>query len=225
MTRSLALLALIGAAAAAQTTTVSVFLPMFDEQALVASVIAADADKTTYLIGCPHGTDSSDCGVAPGGQTIVYGPKTFALDYAYKGDDQGDYKEHIDCNLQPAKDSLTCSVSVSQSYDGTQSESSTVMATSGYLELLFPVTVTAGAEKLNAASTAASTLSTVAAPASTTGAADATATATNTDTSKDSSAAATPSSTASGNAAGAKATQNAVLAGAAVLVGGAAMLL
>lgn len=91
MARSLALLALAGAAAAAaSTTTVSVFLPTFDEQDLEASVIAADSEKTTYLINCPAGTDSNDCGVATGGQTVVYGPKTFALNYAYEGGDEGD---------------------------------------------------------------------------------------------------------------------------------------
>ena len=89
MARSLALLLAGAAAVAAQTTTVSVFLPMFDEQAVHASVVAADSDKTTYFINCPSSVDSSECGVAYGGQTIVYGPKTFALSYDYDGGDEG----------------------------------------------------------------------------------------------------------------------------------------
>jgi hypothetical protein len=89
MARSLALILAGVAAVAAQTTTVSVFLPMFDEQTIHASVIAADSSKTTYFINCPASADSNDCGIASGGQTIVYGPKTFALDYTFSSGEEG----------------------------------------------------------------------------------------------------------------------------------------
>lgn len=89
MARSLALLAVTGVAAVvAQSTTVSVFLPMYDVQDLDASIVAADSAKTTFAISCPKGADSNDCGMTEA-QTIVYGPSTFYMSYAYSNSEYG----------------------------------------------------------------------------------------------------------------------------------------
>ncbi|KAH7165562.1 hypothetical protein EDB81DRAFT_257398 [Dactylonectria macrodidyma] len=238
MAGSLVLLTLAGAAAvAAQSTTVSLFLPMVDAQDLDASVVGVDSAKTTFAVTCPSGADSNDCGLTEA-QTIIQGPSTFAMTYAYSDAEYGIYSEAIDCNMQPAKDLITCTVSVSQEFDATTIDTSSVASTSGYLELLAPVTVTAGANKLGGDSETASASgseTTAAAPAST-GSTDTTATGSasgavesasesvsaSASESGSGSAASTPSAT--DNAAGTMITQNAVLAGAAVLVGGALLL-
>ncbi|KAH7017591.1 hypothetical protein EDB80DRAFT_291225 [Ilyonectria destructans] len=229
MARSLALLAVTGVAAViAQSTTVSVFLPMYDVQDLDASIVAADSAKTTFAVSCPKDADSNDCGMTEA-QTIVYGPSTFYMSYAYSNSEYGSYTQEIACQFEPKKDMATCAVSVEQDVDASTFASTSSTAMSGYLDLLVPVTVTAGANKLVDSETASETGSetTAAAPASTTGSTTAAATDSasgsgSTSASGSDSAASTP--TASDNAAGAMVTQNAVLAGAAVLVGGVLLL-
>lgn len=67
-------------AASAQSSSASgtqVFLPMADQQALVASVIGESPnDVKTLAIGCPAGADSNDCGF-PESFTVTAGPSTF----------------------------------------------------------------------------------------------------------------------------------------------------
>ncbi|KAH6996404.1 hypothetical protein BKA56DRAFT_571388 [Ilyonectria sp. MPI-CAGE-AT-0026] len=228
MARSLALLAVTGVAAVvAQSTTVNVFLPMYDAQDLEASIVAADSAKTTFAINCPKGADSNDCGITEA-QTFIYGPSTFYMSSSYSDSVYGSYVQEITCQFEPKKDLATCAVSVVEDVDSSTFASTSSIITSGYLDMLIPVTVTAGANKLVDSETASETGSetTAAAPASTTGStAAATGSASgseSTSASGSDSAASTP--TASDNAAGAMVTQNAVLAGAAVLVGGALLL-
>lgn len=83
MARSLALLAVTGVAAViAQSTTVNVFLPMYDAQDLEASIVAADSAKTTFAVNCPKDADSNDCGITEA-QTFIYGPSTFYMSSSY----------------------------------------------------------------------------------------------------------------------------------------------
>jgi hypothetical protein len=82
MVRSLALLAGALATVAAQTTTVNFFLPGFDNQAIVGSVVAVKGEATTVAINCPEGTDSSDCGIQEE-RTVVGGPSTMDISYTY----------------------------------------------------------------------------------------------------------------------------------------------
>ncbi|KAH8735699.1 hypothetical protein BGZ61DRAFT_526748 [Ilyonectria robusta] len=228
MARSLALLAVTGVAAViAQSTTVNVFLPMYDAQDLEASIVAADSAKTTFAVNCPKDADSNDCGITEA-QTFIYGPSTFYMSSSYSDSVYGSYVQEITCQFEPKKDLATCAVSVVEDVDSSTFASTSSIITSGYLDMLIPVTVTAGANKLVDSETASETGSetTAAAPASTTGStAAATGSASgseSTSASGSDSAASTP--TASDNAAGAMVTQNAVLAGAAVLVGGALLL-
>jgi hypothetical protein len=85
MARSLALLALATGALAAQSSTVALLLPYADVQKIDASIIAADSTATTYLIGCPKGEDSSDCGFATS-QTITQGPSTWIYTATFSAD-------------------------------------------------------------------------------------------------------------------------------------------
>jgi len=60
----LPLLLLVACASAADpTTTVSLFLPGFDQQALVGSIVGAKASTTTYAIECAPSSSSDDCGI------------------------------------------------------------------------------------------------------------------------------------------------------------------
>lgn len=87
MARSLALLALSGAAIAAQSTTVSLLLPAADPQKLVGSVIGVDSAATTYAYGCAPGQPADKCGFESS-QTITQGPTTWIYTNTY-GDDEG----------------------------------------------------------------------------------------------------------------------------------------
>ena len=90
MVRSLALLAAVAGAASAadSTTTVSLLLPMFDPQPLVASVVKADATITAFAIACAPDTPAEKCGV-PGTQVIWQGPSTWSLTLSQVDADEG----------------------------------------------------------------------------------------------------------------------------------------
>lgn len=75
MARSLALLALSGTAMAAQSTTVSLLLPV-DPRKLVGSVIGVDSAATTYACGCAPGVAADEC-FFKSSQTITQGPTTY----------------------------------------------------------------------------------------------------------------------------------------------------
>jgi len=89
MTRyALVALAALAGTAAAQSSVVSIFLPQFDEQPLVASVIAAGPTATTYALGCPAGVDPEDCDVGPVGgspPTVIAGPATWSIHFLEEG--------------------------------------------------------------------------------------------------------------------------------------------
>lgn len=82
MVRSLVVLGAAAALAAGQSTTIDLFLPMFDKQKLVGSVVDADSTATTYAIACPSGANSDDCGLSES-QTVTQGPSTWALTMSY----------------------------------------------------------------------------------------------------------------------------------------------
>lgn len=88
MARSLALVALFGAAAmAAQSTTVSLLLPYTLRHAYFGSVIGADSTATTYAYGCAPGLngvkpDDEDCGFGTS-QTVTQGPSTWIYTSSY----------------------------------------------------------------------------------------------------------------------------------------------
>ena len=63
--------------AAAQSTTVSILMPMVDPQDLVGSVVTVQETFTVYAISCPGNEDAIECGL-PSDLTISSGPTTMA---------------------------------------------------------------------------------------------------------------------------------------------------
>ncbi|KAK4033757.1 hypothetical protein C8A01DRAFT_39765 [Parachaetomium inaequale] len=210
------------AAAQSSSAVVNVLLPSFGTEAMVASVISAGPTATSYLVNCPTDTSSEDCGLGDG-LKILYGSST--MTYGMTFADTNTYTAN--CKLDPAANTATCEGGVIS--DG--STSTVVAVFTDYSTFIVPVTVTAGAEKLSGATeantnTAASattgpaasnptTLATTAAPTNSqqgsTGGAGQTA--------------ASSSSTTSTSTGGMpRVTQNAVIMGAAALVGGAMFL-
>ncbi|EAQ87304.1 hypothetical protein CHGG_03923 [Chaetomium globosum CBS 148.51] len=61
--------------AAAQTSVVNIMFPFVDQQDNGASVISAGPTATKYFIACPPGTSDEDCGLAEGVE-VLYGPST-----------------------------------------------------------------------------------------------------------------------------------------------------
>ncbi|KAM0343949.1 hypothetical protein ACHAPU_008004 [Fusarium lateritium] len=222
MVRSLVLLAGALATVAAQTTTVQFLLPMFDKQPLEASVIGVKSGATTLAMNCPKSADPSECGIE-GTTTVIGGPSTMELHYTMKPDvdgfDGGSINQDMSCKLDPKKDTALCTIEQVAVLEDITSSTSTVVNTSGYKEMLLPITVTAGVDKLNGGDDASptGTEATTADKPKATGAQ-----ATETGSATSSEATATPVN--SDNAAGPMVTQNVMLAAAAI-VGGAAMLL
>jgi hypothetical protein len=133
---------------------VSFYLPGFDPQPLVASVVAADATATTLRFECAPGTDDSECGI-PGpadvtkriGATGSGSLATTEYDGAYS-----DSYETVTWSCAVNSQSADCVVTAEASYSG--SSSSGVMSTVDSSLTFLPITVTAGQDKLAAASTA-----------------------------------------------------------------------
>ncbi|KAI9167059.1 hypothetical protein HJFPF1_03178 [Paramyrothecium foliicola] len=217
MARSLALFVFAGVVAA--QTTVDIFLPMADAQALDASIVGSDASLTTYKVTCPTTAPADECGMPLEGLTVSQGPSSWAMTYGMD-DVDGVYTQAVACKLDLEKDAASCSMTASQEYDGTTSTTSDATVETGVLASFIPVTITAG--------------DVAAAPASTTtgprtsndsgNTASETSTLATQTSSSDSSEDATSTPSPTDNAAGPMATKNVVLAGVAALVGGVMML-
>ncbi|KAK1252990.1 hypothetical protein MKX08_004177 [Trichoderma sp. CBMAI-0020] len=229
MARSLALLALASGALAAQSTTVALLLPYADIQTIDASIIGADSTATTYLVGCPKGEDSSDCGFATS-QTITQGPSTwiytatFSADPADETDISGSEVQGGQCKLNTKADNADCTMYMTATFTGAVT-STTSATTMTFLDVQTPVTVTAGLEKLKAAPGSTATDASTTAPASTdassTGPAQTTLSKHTSTGTQTGSSTGKPTST---NAAGIVNSQGGLLAGVAAIVGGAMML-
>ncbi len=68
----------VGPLLAQSTSVVSLILPDFDNQTILASVISVEATATEYLLACPSGEDATDCGLGPG-VTFLQGPSTLEM--------------------------------------------------------------------------------------------------------------------------------------------------
>lgn len=135
----------------------SLLLPGYDAQNIVASVIGADATATTYLLNCPPGTDSNDCGtynqsltLGPwASQTPVSGqPTTGAFDMYITMDYDEPWEFSLHCEMTRTVAQECTSINIGGNNDGTPT------ATIGGEELTdfefaySPITITAGLEKL-----------------------------------------------------------------------------
>ncbi|KAK4080159.1 hypothetical protein Trihar35433_1264 [Trichoderma harzianum] len=162
MARSLALLALSGTAMAAQSTTVSLLLPV-DPRKLVGSVIGVDSAATTYACGCAPGVAADEC-FFKSSQTVTQGPTTYIHTDTYSDADGVHYTADVHCKLSSAVDLISCDMSMTT----TDSTGSITIITSAdtasdWVSFQLPVTITAGLEKLQAAPGASATDSSAAA--------------------------------------------------------------
>lgn len=150
-TLPLALLYLLVLTSAQDTiTTVSLFLPSFDTQSLVASIISADTTTTTYAVICANLSNKDKCGM-PTSITIVEGSSTFAMAYTGSNDLVGLYGYDMTATTE-----AICSVSIASAYlsewtgeDGSTTPVSKTTLRAGDFTYM-PVVVTAGLEKLGA---------------------------------------------------------------------------
>ncbi|KAL1865366.1 hypothetical protein Daus18300_007256 [Diaporthe australafricana] len=211
--------ALVAGTMAQSTSVTSLFLYGSEGDNIVASVISAAPQETTYFVTCAAGTDGSDCGFGPG-ITFVDGPSTLGLHIT----EDGAFTMDVDCKV--ASQTATCvetDAGAEANDPGTMTQVLSDLSNS-----MLPVTITAGLDKLQAGGSATATGS-----SATTGTAEPTASASSgptetgasaSSTAKSSSATGTSTSSASSSAsttsgAVAGAGQNFVLAGLAGVVG------
>ncbi|KAK3080103.1 hypothetical protein LTS18_003112 [Coniosporium uncinatum] len=154
-------LSLLTTFSSAQSTSVtSFFLLNTDPQPLVASVIAANPTAATFYLTCPPGTDQNDCGYSPGITLIAPVPAPAAVSspppssavwQAHQS--TSDFHFTYSCDVTG-----TTSASCSESYGGSAANfpGATTETFSGAGEVrFFPVTITAGLERLGAVSASA----------------------------------------------------------------------
>ncbi|KAK0617847.1 hypothetical protein B0T17DRAFT_618510 [Bombardia bombarda] len=168
----LPILALVAAGATlaqAQSSVISVILPQLgDNTAIVGSVVAVSGSVTSIAIQCSPGTDSTECGIGQGGN-IVVGPSTLEWHLTYADVATAD----TNCQITSVGEILVCTGDLTQidesaSATGAVSFTSTshdVETLTGFSDYIVPVTLTAGLEKLAAAtSTSDSTSAPTSAP-------------------------------------------------------------
>ena len=143
-----AIVSLAGAAfvssAMADDTVVQVFIAGADAQSLVASVVSANPTSTEFAITCPTGTDSSDCGFPDG----INLQQLHSSVWIGSANDGGSAVFSFDCTVNAQATQAACVVSV-----GGPAANDPGVATStlsGTDVQFFPVTVTAGQQKLGA---------------------------------------------------------------------------
>ncbi|KAH6656996.1 hypothetical protein BKA67DRAFT_553928 [Truncatella angustata] len=147
---------------ATTTSVTKVFLFNTDPQTLVADVLAADATATTFLLNCPSGTDSNDCGTY--NETVVVGPwakptpppeaSTGVYDLEIKLDTEWYF--HIHCDMTGTAPGVCTTTNIGGNDDGSPTATYTPESTDwNYM----PVTITAGLEKLASATGSAASAS------------------------------------------------------------------
>ncbi|MCJ1253920.1 Mucin-21 [Lignoscripta atroalba] len=146
LTATLTALAFIGLSSA--QSTVSLFLLSTDNQSLVGSIVGSDSTATTYVIQCPPGTDSNDCGY-PIPVTVMQGPATVFYSMSLPG-----FTADFGCSLGGTTTAI-CSQSVGGSDANSPGQATETLAASDITFL--PVVITAEAGAGNTASTAPAT--------------------------------------------------------------------
>lgn len=131
-----------------------------DEQTLVADVLAADATATTFLLNCPTGTDSNDCGTY--NESVIVGP--WAKPTPPPDATAGVYELNIDmpeeswsfnihCDMSQTVPVTCTTINLGGNDDGSPTATFTSIASTddslgwGY----YPITITSGLEKLASA--------------------------------------------------------------------------
>ncbi|RAO72648.1 uncharacterized protein BHQ10_008660 [Talaromyces amestolkiae] len=169
-------MALLSTVVAADTVT-TIWLPGFDQQPLVASIIGGDATATTYSIACAAGTDPTDCGVATG-FTMIEGPKTMSLEMV-DGDKSLAYAD-LHCDIDASASQAACTETIGGSYANYQGVTTTTFTSDDFESGWMPVTITAGSVTGGAAATTGASATESTASATTKAAASAATTAAST---------------------------------------------
>lgn len=166
MSVRLALLSLFATGAwAASSSTVSLFFPGgVDKQSLVASVVGANPTMTTYVISCPTGTSSDQCGFDPA-MTITQGPTTAIMTIESSDGDPVE-TDIINCTIEGTTRAV-CTANTIVVSSGQTTSGSSVSALSASDVQFVPVVVTAGVEKLSSPSATGTAASSTAASSST----------------------------------------------------------
>ncbi|KAJ9138135.1 hypothetical protein NKR23_g8778 [Pleurostoma richardsiae] len=213
---------LLSAPAAAQSTSVvSLLLPGFDSQTILASVISVEATATQYFIACPTDEDASECGIGPGA-TLVEGPSTYELHMT----ETGVFTADVSCAI--ASDTAVCTSSLNEAtLDASSIDADAtggVQTVTDLSSYTIPVTITAGLDKLSSGSGASETTSS--GTAASTGASGSGSSVRPTETVGSAAATGSLAAASSSQSTGGvpRATQNAMLAGVAAVVGGVMMI-
>lgn len=153
-----ALLALVGAALAADeaTTTVDI-LPLlgFDPSINALSVMSARPEATTYSIGCaPSAVDTQYCDLGISA-TLVQGPDTFEVGIASAIHHSVVDVEKANANCQlnkPRDNEAICTKHLQGAYSKAAIAQSATLTIPDYKSLVTPMLVTGGVEKLSQSS-------------------------------------------------------------------------
>ncbi|CAH0056793.1 unnamed protein product [Clonostachys solani] len=145
--------------------TTSLLVNGVGTQTLVAEVLGADATATTYLLNCPSGTDSNDCGmynasvtVGPwASQTLPSGAKeTGNFDFSMSMDT---FQFSLHCEMSKTVAQKCTTVNIGGNNDDTPTLTISASELEQYSFTYVPVTITAGQELLSAATASETTAS------------------------------------------------------------------
>ncbi|KID97849.1 hypothetical protein MAJ_06129, partial [Metarhizium majus ARSEF 297] len=164
-------------AADSTTTTVSMLQPLADGARLKlrGSVVGVDGDKTTYGFGCEAGASTDSCLPEGTSMTVVQGPSTFVQsiqatmsdwDGKVGGDEAEDAEDllhqsaviqffnrslEFSCKLNPDQNRAECGGMAGVSVGSATFMSQGTDVLTSYKEMLVPVVITAGVDKLSPA--------------------------------------------------------------------------
>ncbi|OKL60338.1 hypothetical protein UA08_04013 [Talaromyces atroroseus] len=146
-------LALMSSVVAAENVVTTLFLPGFDQQPLVASIVGGDSSATTYSIGCADGTPSDECG-AGNGFTLIEGPETASMEMVVGA--SSILFVDLACDLNTSVSQAVCTETDGGSEANFPGVTTSTFAPDDYASAWLAVTVTAGSASGAPATTAAS---------------------------------------------------------------------
>jgi len=150
MSRFLGIIALLGAVGAANQVAVNILFPAnWEPKGVAASVVDVEKAQTTFALGCPSKA-ADRCSVFF--ETMTQGPSTWVYNGEWEtiaGVDQ--YTLNNNCKLNTAQDKMTCTMGVTQVKDDETLSTVMISTTTGLLDYVYPIPITAGAGKLSGA--------------------------------------------------------------------------
>ncbi|RYO94312.1 hypothetical protein DL766_005148 [Monosporascus sp. MC13-8B] len=136
--------ALTGMTAAQSSVVSSLFLPGFDSQSLVASIVTAGPKMMEFFVECAPGVDANDCGAGPG-VSVTMQPGTYELGI----NDPPAFTMSERCVIEQQK--AVCTMSALGSEANDPGVETTTMEDITTADFFMPVTITAGFDVLAAA--------------------------------------------------------------------------